>query len=377
MSVTYRYEEVGKHVTRDSFEAGDAAGVWRFSLLLPDISPANRITLGEGQTRLTRCIMLQKDLGLQRLWAKLDSLNPSGSFKDRGSAVGVSLALERGFRSVGCTSSGNMAASVAAYGAKAGLRSLIFVPPHTPREKLIQASTYGAEVVGTGSMSSEERYQLTHELGQKRRIFMINNNSPLRIEGQKTFAFEVWRDLGFAVADWVVIPTSSGGNAYAIAKGFRELRLLGLTDRMPKILLAQSSGCAPFVKAFKEGRRNVSKWPNPDSIASAILNPNPPSGERLLKVLADTGGSAEMASDREIAAATREFAVKEGIFCEPSSATSLVALRKSISEGTISTDESVILDITGIGFKDLRVASEFYKPPEDFGTWIARSITSL
>jgi len=270
-----------------------------------------------------------------------------------------------------------MAASVAGYGAKAGLRSFIFVPPHTPREKLIQASTYGAEVVGTGSMSSEERYRLTHELGQKHGIFMINNNSPLRIEGQKTFAFEVWRDLGFALPDWVVIPTSSGGNAYAIVKDFRELRLLGLTDSMPRILLAQSSGCAPFVKAFKEGRKNVSRWPNPDSIASAILNPNPPSGERLLRVLADRGGSAEMASDQEIVAATREFAVKEAIFCEPSSATSLVALRKAISEGTISGGESAVLDITGIGFKDLRAVSEFYKTPEDFGTWIDRNIARV
>lgn len=369
ISVTYDYEEIASMITKDSLECADSPGVWQYRKLLPEISTVNQITLGEGRTPLIRFRRLQEELGLHRLYAKLDCLNPTGSFKDRGSAVGVSMALERGFRSVGCTSSGNMAASVSAYGAKAGLKSVIFVPPHTPKEKLIQTCSYGAKVVGTGSMSSEDRYRLTHEIGLKNRILMINNNSPLRLEGQKTFAFEVWKEFAPQVPDWIVIPTSSGGNTYAIIKGFTELKQLGLAERVPRILVAQSSGCAPIVKAFKEGRTTVEKWDNPESVASAILNPLPPSGERILKALTKDGGGAEMADSNEIIQAFRDLAGKEGVFCEPSSAVGLAALKKATAAGTITKDDSVVLDITGVGFKDLRVASELCSPPMDIAKW--------
>jgi len=369
ISITYHYDEVASSIDRNSFESKELFGIWRYSKLLPDITTASKVTLGEGNSPLVECTTLAKELDLHKLYAKLDSLNPTGSFKDRGSAVGVSFALDKRFNSVGCTSSGNMAASVAAYAAKAGLRSYIFVPPYASKEKLIQSSTYGATALGTGEMPSERRYDFTHDFGCKHGIFMINNNSPLRVEGQKTAAFEIWRDLVDDPPDWVVIPTSSGGNAYGIIKGFNELNILDLAERVPRTLIAQSAGCAPLAKAFKEGKRTVEHWSHPDSIASAILNPNPPSGERILKALAEQHGSAEMVSNEEIIQAMKDLATKEGVFCEPSSATSLAAIRKAVAAGVISPDESAVLDITGTGFKDLRIATEFYKPPQDLKKW--------
>ncbi len=369
ISIAYHYDEVASSIDKNSFESKELFGIWRYGKLLPDISTANKVTLGEGNTPLVECTTLAKKLRLHRLHAKLDSLNPTGSFKDRGSAVGVSFALQKRFNSVGCTSSGNMAASVAAYAAKADLRSYIFVPPHAPKEKLIQASTYGATALGTGEMPSEQRYDFTHDFGHKHGIFMINNNSPLRVEGQKTVAFEIWRDLVDDSPDWVVIPTSSGGNAYGIIKGFNELKMLDLVERVPRTLIAQSAGCAPLARAFKEGKRTIERWNHPDSIASAILNPNPPSGERILKALAEQRGAAEMASNEEIIQAMKDLATKEGIFCEPSSATGLAVVRKAVDNGVVSPDESVVLDVTGTGFKDLRVATEFYEPPQNLKEW--------
>lgn len=368
LTITYDYERLHESINRESFKS-KSPGVWRYDFLLPHISAKNQISLGEGGTPLVALKNLGKELDLVCLYAKLECLNPSGSFKDRGSAVGVSFALEKHFASVGCTSSGNMAASVSAYGAKAAREAIIFTPSYAPKEKLVQISSYGAKIIGTGDMPSDKRQEISHRLGRERGIFMINNNSPFRVEGQKTYSFEVWEDLGWEVPNWVVIPTSSGGNTYAIIKAFREMLTLGLIDRVPKILVAQSSGCAPIVKAFKDGKKEVDRWSHPDSVAKAIMNPLPPSGKRILEALAEHGGIALAADNDEIIDAMRGLSTKEGIFCEPSSATGLAVLRKAVAEGKIDGDETVVLDITGTGFKDLEIVNRYYKPPIDLREW--------
>ena len=368
LSIIYDYEQLSGSIDKESFKR-KTTGVWRYKFLLPPISVKNQTSLGEGGTPLVACRNLGEELGLTKLYAKLECLNPTGSFKDRGSAVGVSFALENGFTSVGCTSSGNMAASVSAYGAKAALETIILVPSYAPKEKIIQICSYGAKIIGTGNMPSEKRQEVSHQLGREKGIFMINNNSPFRVEGQKTFSFEIWEDLDWEVPDWVVIPTSSGGNTYAIIKGFRELQTLGLIDKIPKILVAQSSGCAPIVRAFTNGKKEVDRWPHPDSVAKAILNPLPPSGKRILAALAEHGGIALETGNDEIIRAMRDLSTKEGIFCEPSSATSFAVLRRAVEEEKIGEDETVVLDITGIGFKDLEVVNSFYSPPIDLKEW--------
>jgi threonine synthase len=215
-------------------------------------------------------------------------------------------------------------------------------------------------------MSSSERYDLSHRIAREKGVYMINSNSPMRTEGSKTFSFEVWQDLELRVPDWVVIPTSSGGNTRSIWKGFKELQTVGLANELPHLLLAQAAGCAPIVKAFREGKEDVDIWLKVESIASSVNNTNPPGGREVLRIIKESKGYAEDATDEQIERATIDFAAKEGVFCEPSSATALAALGKAVGKGLIQTDDIVVLDVTGAGFKDLGVANKVFSSPRIF-----------
>jgi len=325
--------------------------IWRCRELLPIKKSDFIVSLREGGTPLIRAPNLGEALGLREVYVKDETRNPTWSFKDRGSSVGVSKALEIGARAVGCASSGNMAASLASYAARAGIKSIVLIPRKTPMGKIAQMLVCGAEVA-----SLEAPYPEIHRAFLRSSIdfgvYMVHNDAPMRVEGQKTVSFEIAEQLEFDAPDWLLVPTSSAGNFSAVWKGWAELNLVGLIDAAPKMGLVQAMGNAPIVTSFRKGLDYVQPNSNPDTVASAITNPDPPSGKRALRIIRESDGSAEMASDRDILEAQRLLARTEGIFAEPAAAVPIACAKKMADSGVIETDERVVLIITGAGIKD-------------------------
>ena len=351
LEVRYDHDEV-----YESFNVDDLADrgfdMWRYRELLPVRDPGSVVSLQEGGTPLVRAGRLGGELGLEELYLKDETRNPTWSFKDRGSSAGVSMAVEIGAGAVGCVSSGNMAASMAAYAARAGVRCVIVVPRKTPMGKIVQMLVCGASLA-----SVEAPYHVITrtfiENSVSAGVYSVHNDSPMRVEGQKTVSFEVAEQLGWVAPDWVVLPTSSAGNFSAVWKGFTELEALGLTAGRPRMGLAQAVGNAPIVRSFRKGLDHVEPNPNPDTIASGIANPDPPSGLRALSILRESRGCGEMASDEEILEAQGQLARAEGLFVEPAAAVPLACLKKMLADGVVAGDERVVLILTGSGLKDI------------------------
>ncbi|MEM4726989.1 MAG: threonine synthase [Candidatus Bathyarchaeia archaeon] len=348
LEVVYDYQRIRRKMG-DGFRG---LGMWRYGIILPISNPENIVTLQEGGTPLIRAERLGREMGLEELYIKDETRNPTWSFKDRGSSVGVSMALEIGAGAVGCASSGNMAASLAAYAARGGIRCVILVPKGTPLGKVAQTLICGAAVASVDAPYPEicrEALRGGRGLG----LYMVHNDAPMRVEGQKTISFEVAEQLGWEVPDWVLVPTSSAGNFSSIWKGWLELMELGMIERLPKMGLVQAEGNSPIVRSFMKGLDQVEPNPEPRTIASAISNPDPPSGRRALRILKESGGTAEMASDEEILKAQKILAEREGVFAEPAAALPVACAKKLVEEGTIEPDERVVLIITGAGIKDI------------------------
>lgn len=329
-------------------------GVWRYRSLLPFDEDVNPVTLQEGGTPMHPSFNLSEKLGVKRLFLKNEGLNPTASFKDRGMTVATTDAKIRGAKSVICASTGNTAASVAAYAARAGMRSYVLVPAgFTASGKLSQAVAYGArivKVVGGFDDALRAVLRVVEESGP--RLYLLNSVNPYRIEGQKTLSFEVWEQLGGGVPDWVVVPVGNAGNITAIWKGFKELLQSGLTDKTPRLLGVQAVGASPLVRAFLSGGDRLEPVKNPETIATAIRIGNPVSWRRALKAVRESKGHMLSVSDDEIVDAQRLLARLEGVFVEPASAASLAGLIKALGGGVIPRDESVVLVLTGHGLKD-------------------------
>ena len=310
------------------------------------------LTLGEGGTPLVPLDRVGRALGLPRLLAKVEGANPTGSFKDRGSVAGVQRARALGFRSVGTVSTGNMASSMAAYAARAGLRAVVLVPAQIPRAKLAPIAAYNPLLIGVEG-DYGRLYHLSLQLGPELGIAFVNSDDPYRVEGQKTLALELWHQLK-GVPDAVVVPVSSGGHLAGLLKGFQELVALGLAKRLPRLAGVQAAGCAPIAAAFARGAQAPEPWGEPRTIAKAIANPAPPSGRRLLRA-ARAGAPLHFiaVTDEEIMAAYWELARKEGIFAQPDAACALAGVRRLRQEGFLGTDDTVVAVLTGHGTKDL------------------------
>ena len=329
--------------------------LWRYRELLPVRDPGSIVSIQEGGTPLVKAGRLGEELGLEELYVKDETRNPTWSFKDRGSSVGVSMAVEVGAGAVGCVSSGNMAASMAAYAARAGVRCVIVVPRKTPMGKIVQMLVCGASLA-----SVEAPYHVITrrfiENSFSAGVYSVHNDSPMRVEGQKTVSFELAEQLGWEAPDWVIVPTSSAGNFSAVWKGFSELEALGLTAGRPRMGLVQAAGNAPIVRSFRKGLEHVEPNPSPKTIASGIANPDPPSGLRALSILRESGGYGEMASDEEILVAQGQLARSEGLFVEPAAAVPLACLKRMLVDGVVAGDERVVLVVTGSGLKDIDAA---------------------
>lgn len=337
----------------------------RYGKFLPFASSDEELTLGEGQTPLLRSRHLEALTRVDELWLKVEGLNPTGSFKDRGTVAGVLWACERGIRRVGTVSTGNMAGSVAAYAARAGLPCTVITSPDIPAAKLGPIGVHGPRLVRLAG-GYGDAYGATVRLGARNGTYFINSDDPMRVEGQKTLAFEILEQLGGNGPDLVVLPVSSGGNASALLKGLDEWRAAGLAESLPRLLCVQASGCAPIALGFAAGTGRPARVERPDTIALAISNPDPPSGARLLRALrGGERGWVVSVTDRQIEAAQALLAQEEGLFVQPDAAASLAGLTRAVRTGLVQHPRRVVLVLTGHGLKDPSVFERGAVPTRD------------
>jgi threonine synthase len=330
--------------------------VWKYKEFLPIFDETKIVTLNEGGTPLYRCERLGKELGIKNLYVKNEGANPTGSFKDRGMTVGVSKALELGVKAVVCASTGNTSASLAAYAAKAGLPCIVLIPAgKIALGKLAQAMMYGAIVVGVKG-NFDVALQMAVGASKQIGLYLLNSINPFRIEGQKTAAFEVCDQLEWQVPDRVVLPVGNAGNITAYWKGFKELKALGLIEKLPKMVGVQAAGASPIAKAFAANSATIEPVKDPETVATAIRIGNPVNWKRALNALRESSGTALTVTDDEIIKAQKLLARKEGIFIEPASAASIAGLKKLVENGEVDVDETIVCVATGHGLKDPEAA---------------------
>ncbi|MGB7600012.1 MAG: threonine synthase [Candidatus Sulfotelmatobacter sp.] len=339
----------------------DLSGVWRFRELLPTPESAEQvISLHEGNTPLYELPQASRRTGISRLYGKHQGLNPTGSFKDAGMTVAATFAREAGYRWVACASTGNTSASMAAYAARGGMRSLVLVPDgKISWSKLSQALDYGALTCQLRT-DFDGCLRLLQELVQRAPVYQLNSINPFRLEGQKTLAIELLEQLDWNLPDHIIVPGGNLGNSSAIGKALLEMLDLGLIPRLPKLSVIQAEGANALVRTLREagGKRLVSV--QPETRATAIRIGNPASWEKAVKVIQATGGACEQVSEAEIAIAKAEIGA-EGIGCEPASAVTLAGLKKFLKQGFVKAEETVILVLTGNLLKDPDFTMEFHR----------------
>jgi threonine synthase len=339
----------------------DRSGVWRFRELLPlPDTTANIVTLREGNTALYELPLCSRITGVAQLYAKHQGMNPTGSFKDTGMTVAATFARQTGSRWVACASTGNTSASMAAYAARGGMRSLVLVPEgKISWSKLSQALDYGALACQLRT-DFDGCLRLLQELVKQAPIYQLNSVNPFRLEGQKTLAFEVLEQLDWQAPDHIIVPGGNLGNSSAIGKGLLEMQELSLISRLPKLSVIQAEGANALVRTVREaeGKRLVSV--QAETRATAIRIGNPVSWEKAVKVIQATGGTCEEVSEIEIAQAKAEIGA-EGIGCEPASAVTLAGLKKLVQRGFVKKDDLVVLVLTGNLLKDPDFTMEFHR----------------
>ncbi|MBI4399161.1 threonine synthase [Candidatus Micrarchaeota archaeon] len=353
LDVKYTYEDGSLDQARQ--------GVWRYRNFLPIENGKKIVTLNEGNTTLFKCDNLAKVLGIRELYIKNEGENPTGSFKDRGMTVGVTKALEYGAKAVGCASTGNTSASLAAYSAKANLKCLIFIPSgKIAFGKLAQALVYGADVY-TVQGNFDKAMELVTKLGKKGKIYLLNSINPYRTEGQKTLAYEIAEQLGEDNSiDRVFVPVGNAANINAIWKGFNEFLRFDYLEKLPRMFGVQAKGANPLARTF-ELNSKYKPIPKPETIATAIRIGNPISWKKATAAAKNSNGFIFSVTDDEILEAQALLAQKEGIFVEPASASSIAGLKKLVEDNEIGKDERIVCVTTGNGLKDPNVVVDNFK----------------
>ncbi len=356
-----------------SFDPRDRSGVWRYRELLPFTESAPIVSLAEGNTPLYDAPRSARYCGLAALRLKHQGLNPTGSFKDTGMTVAVTQARILGARTVVCASTGNTAASLAAYAARAELQCAILVPSgQITNAKLAQSLDYGAAVLELEG-NFDDAMRVIRELTEDESIYLVNSINPFRIEGQKTVAFELMQQCGWRVPDHVVVPGGNLGNSAAFGKGFKELFDLGIIDRLPQLTIVQAEGAAPLAHLFSDsdgGRftadsllpdaRQLAPVKYPNTLATAIKIGAPVSWKKALRAVLWTGGRVLSVSEDEIADA-KAIIGRDGIGCEPASATTVAGIKQMIQKNLIEREETVVAVLTGHVLKDADYAINYHR----------------
>ncbi|HEY1679665.1 MAG TPA: threonine synthase [Candidatus Sulfotelmatobacter sp.] len=338
----------------------DQSGVWRFRDLLPAIQEEHVVTLHEGNTPLYELPQCSRITGVKRLLAKHQGMNPTGSFKDTGMTVAATFARQAGFRWVACASTGNTSASMAAYAARGGMRSLVLVPEgKISWSKLSQALDYGA-VTCQLRTDFDGCLRLLQELVMRAPVYQLNSINPFRLEGQKTLALELLEQLEWQIPAHIIVPGGNLGNSSAIGKALLEMHALGLIARLPRLSVIQAEGANALVRTLREGGGKKLVSVDAETRATAIRIGNPASWKKAVRVLEATGGACEQVSEAEIAQAKAEIGA-EGIGCEPASAVTLAGLKKLVKQGFVKPEESVVLVLTGHSLKDPEFTIDFHR----------------
>jgi threonine synthase len=353
LEVTYDYEAIAAGDLRKRIEGGPRS-IWRYADLLPTDGDSP-VDLGAGWTPLVRAERLGASLGLRDLWIKNDTLNPTGSFKDRVVSVALTAARRLGFKVAACASTGNLANSVAAHAAHSGMKAVVFIPRDLEVGKVVGTAVYGASVVAIdGNYDDVNRLcaELTSELPSW--AFVNVNVRTYYAEGSKTLAFEIAEQFGWRAPDHVVVPIASGSQLTKVHKGFRELVTVGLLppETSVRISGAQAAGCAPVARAFEDGSEFI-RPVKPDTIAKSLAIGNPADGWYALDVVQSTGGAIAAVSDDEIVDAITLLASTEGIFAETAGGVTIATLAKLAASGVVKPDERVVALVTGHGLKTL------------------------
>ena len=344
LDVVYDYHEIKnriswKRLRRRSFNH------WRYREFFPVAMDKNIVTMMEGGTALIKSKNVSKILGMKNLYFKLEGTNPTGSFKDRGTTVEISKAAEFGVDAVACASTGNMAASVAAYAAAAGISATIYLPENTPRSKISQIASYGAAIKKVAGDYTAAVKAAQHDF-EKNKTYLMGDY-PYRGEGEKSVGYELADQL--RQLDYIVVPVGNGTLMHGIWKSMKEMRAVGLIKTLPRLFAVQASGCSTVARAFLE-KRNEIKPVVPRTKASAIACGSPLDGLEALQALRDSGGSACVVSDADMLAAKKMLARREGIYAELSAAAPLAGLIKMARK--MPKSSKIALIITGHGLKD-------------------------
>ncbi|HVA12841.1 MAG TPA: threonine synthase [Candidatus Binataceae bacterium] len=362
LEVGYDYAKIRAAVSRAAIERRPH-NLWRYRELLP-VEGEPQIGPCSGFTPLVRAERLGAELGIKKLYIKDDTVNhPTLSYKDRVVSVAISKAREFGFTTVSCASTGNLATAVAAHAARAGLNCVIFMPEGVEMGKIVGSTIYGARVI-TIRGNYDDVNRLCSEIADKYGWAFVNINlRPYYTEGAKTFGYEVAEQLGWRVPDHIVVPTAGGTILPKIAKGFKELREVGLLrDGEFKIHCAQAAGAAPVIHALHKGTDLITPV-KPDTIAKSIAIGNPADGYYVLRAVRESGGWGDMATDPEIIDAIKLLAATEGIFTEPAGGTTLAVTIKLIEQKRIKADETVVVAITGNGYKTVEAVAQSIEQP--------------
>ncbi|HUZ19016.1 MAG TPA: threonine synthase [Acidimicrobiales bacterium] len=362
LEVVYDYDALRRRVSHASIAAGPPT-IWRYAELLPAASSAP-VDLGAGFTPLVRADRLAAELGLGELWLKDDTRNPTGSFKDRVVAVALSKARELGFKVAACASTGNLANSVAAHAARAGMDSYVFVPSNLERVKIVTTAVFGGRLIAVEG-TYDDVNRLCAELASEHPdwAFVNVNVRPYYAEGSKTLAYEVAEQLGWTAPDHVVVPIASGSQLTKIHKGFHELNELGLIEGGDDVRVsgAQAEGCSPVATAFATGSDTI-RPVRPDTIAKSLAIGNPADGWYALQAVRSSGGAVESATDPEVIDAIRLLARTEGIFAETAGGVTVATLAKLAAAGVVRRDERVVAYITGNGLKTVEALEDQLGP---------------
>lgn len=330
--------------------------IWeRFAGFLPFHEPEPSVSLGEGDTPLLPPgAFLSEYTGSRNLWLKNETVNPTWSFKDRGTLTTMWMSRAMGEKVTATISTGNMGHSVAAYATRAGLQAVVFIPDFTPREKIMPIALHGAHIIRVKAPDYAAMKKQILEMAGRLNLRIVSGNGPLRVEGYKLTAFELYEQMRGEVPDFILVPVSACGHVRGIFKGYRELYEAGYIQQLPRMVVVQASNNAPLAQPIQQGKRAVIPFTRVDTIAEAITTGNPMGGDEIIDKARRFDWPAVDVSEAEILESQAALA-RAGLFVEPASATTLSALKKLIGRGTVKPGQKVVAMLTGSGLKDFDV----------------------
>ena len=351
--VRYDLKQAARTLTKESL-LNRRANLWRYREVLPVDHDENIVSLGEGWTPLLHAQRLGGKVGMRELYIKDESQNPTQSFKARGMTAAVSMAKELGVKKLAVPSAGNAAGALAAYAARAGIESFIFMPKDTPRANVIECEQTGAHVTLMDGLITDCGAEVARRKDAEGWFDVSTLKEPYRVEGKKTLGYELAEQLNWKLPDVIIYPTGGGTGLIGMWKAFEEMEQMGWVGaKRPKMVTVQASGCAPIVRALAEGKRFADEFPNASTVASGLRVPRAIGDFLILDAIRASGGTAVAVTDEELLAATLVIGAAEGVFCAPEGAACLPALTKLMADGLVTPDDRVVLFNTGSGVKYL------------------------